>query len=70
MCSCKAHQQIQAPANMARSRVRGGYAHLWASYGKSRRASEARGHGSAKISGKALSVQHKMGSKEFKNRSI
>jgi hypothetical protein len=33
-------------------------------------ASEVRAHGSVKISGKALGVQHKMGSKEFKNRSI
>ena len=33
-------------------------------------ANEARAHGSAKISGKALGVQYKMGSKEFKNRSI
>jgi hypothetical protein len=33
-------------------------------------ASEACAHGSAKISGKALGVQQKMGSKGFKNRSI
>jgi hypothetical protein len=33
-------------------------------------ACEVRAHGSAKISGKALGVQYKMGSKEFKNRSI
>jgi hypothetical protein len=33
-------------------------------------ASEARAHGSVKISDKALGVQHKMGSKGFKNRSI
>jgi hypothetical protein len=33
-------------------------------------ASAARGHGSAKISGKALGVQPKMRPKEFKNRSI
>jgi hypothetical protein len=31
-------------------------------------ASEAHAHGSAKISGKALGVQHKMGAKAFKNR--
>jgi hypothetical protein len=33
-------------------------------------ASETCAHGSDKISGKGLGVQHKMGSKEFKNRSI
>ena len=33
-------------------------------------ASEARVHGSVKISGKALGVQQKMGSKVFKNKSI
>jgi hypothetical protein len=38
--------------------------------GQKQAASKARAHGSAKISGKALGVQHKMGFKAFKNRSI